>query len=87
MSMAKKSKETMINATEEFPGEGNFQRRPGQGGQLFFTYRVVFFTGELKAEVFPGRSLNSLVLPSLVLASPRGLQFPLPVTQPPDSMP
>lgn len=49
-------------------------------------YLVAFLVAEFKAEVLAGVSLNSLALPSLDLASPLGLQFPLPVTQPPDSM-
>lgn len=86
MSVAKKTKETMTNVT------GISWRRESRGNQgtanscLSF-YLMVFLVGELRAEVFPGGSLNSLPLPSLVLASPRGLQFPLPVTQPPDSTP
>lgn len=70
--------------------EKGVQRKSRVSGQLgngLPLYLVVFLAGELRAEVFPWGSLNSLTLPSLVLASPRGLQFPLPVTQPPDSMP
>lgn len=66
--------------------EKGVQTKPGQGVSCLSLYLMVFLVGELRAEVFPGVSLNSLALPSLVLASPRGLQFPLPVTQPPDSM-
>lgn len=67
-------------------------RRESRGNQgkedsCLSLYLVVFLVGELRAEVFPEGSLNSLALPSLALVSPRGLQFPLPTTQPPDSMP
>lgn len=65
--------------------EKGVQKKPGQG--VSSLYLVVFLVGELRVEVFPGMSLNSLALPSLVLASPRGLQFPLPVIQPPESTP
>lgn len=83
--MAKKSKkETRRKVRQGFPGEGSPEEKLENGLLL---YLVVFLAGELRAEVFPWGSLNSLTFPSLVLASPRGLQFPLPVTQPPDNMP
>ena len=74
----------MTSVMEEFPEEGS----PGETkasclDSCLSLYLGVFLVDELRARVFPGRSMISLVLPNLVLASPRGLQFPLPVTQPP----
>lgn len=77
----------MVNRTEGFPGRESRENRGwADVGDRLLVYLMVFFVGEPKAEVFPETSLNSLALPSLALVSPRGLQFPLPVTQPPDSM-
>ena len=81
--------------TGVFPGKGVRRKSRARwtagkwasSSSSFFFYLVVFLAGELRAEVFPWGSLNSLALPSLVLDSPRGLQLPLPVTQPPDSTP
>lgn len=88
MTVVRKSKEVMTNVMEEFPEEES----PGETkasclDSCLSLYLGVFLVGELRAGVFPGRSLISLVLPNLLLASPRGLQFPLPVTQPPSRKP
>lgn len=89
MSVVKKTKkETVTNVTRRMSWRRESKGNQGKADScLSLYYLMVFLVGELRAEVFPGASLNSLPLPSLVLASPRGLQFPLPVTQPPDSMP
>lgn len=82
----------MAEQTKRKCDRGSSGRRESGGNQgkvhsCLPLYLVVFLVGELRAEVFPEGSLNSLALPSRVLVSPRGLQFPLPTTQPPDSMP
>jgi hypothetical protein len=78
----------MVNKTGGVPGrESRENQSSAEMGDWLSIYLMVFFEGEPKAKVFPETSLNSLALPSLFLVSPRGLQFPLPVTQPPDSMP
>lgn len=88
MAVAKKTeKETVTNVTRGISWRRESKGNQGKADSCLSLYLMVFLVGELRAEVFPGASLNSLPLPSLVLASPRGLQFPLPVTQPPDSMP
>lgn len=88
LATKKSKKQAMANKTEGFPGRESQENQSWtEMEDCLSAYLMVFLEGEPKAKVFPETSLNSLALPSLVLVSPRGLQFPLPVTQPPDSMP
>lgn len=84
----KSRKQAVVKKPEGFPGRASRETQNwAEMGDWLSVYLMVFFEGEPKPKVFPETSLNSLALPSLVLVSPRGLQFPLPVTQPPDSNP
>lgn len=66
MSEAKKTKRKCDRVSWRRESRGN----QGKADNCLSLYLVVFLVGELRAEVFPEGSLNSLALPCLVLASP-----------------